>query len=183
MVIHKTKLPGLIIIEPDIYQDERGFLLPFFCESKYREHGFNKPFVLDNLSRSHRNVLRGLHYQLEKPQGKLVSIVRGSVFDVAVDIRKGSPTFGQWHGIELNDQNHLQIYIPEGFAHGFCVLSEEADFFYKCTDGYHPQSEQGILWNDPTLAINWQISNPILSPKDKENKLLSEMSEQLLPRY
>jgi dTDP-4-dehydrorhamnose 3,5-epimerase len=179
--VYKTKLPGLLIIEPKVYKDSRGFFFETFYESKYKAGGINKPFVQDNISRSTRNVLRGLHYQLERPQAKLVSVFRGAVFDVAVDIRKGSPTFGQWEGLELSDKNNLQLFIPEGFAHGFCVLSDEADFFYKCTDYYHPESEHGILWNDPDLAISWKIADPILSEKDKKYKRLKDVLPEVLP--
>lgn len=183
MQVHKTKLPGLLIIEPKVFGDNRGFFFETFYEKKYQEHGINKPFVQDNISRSTKNVVRGLHYQLEKPQAKLVSVFRGAVLDVAVDIRKGSPTFGQWQGVELNDQNHLQLYIPEGFAHGFSVLSDEVDFFYKCTDYYHPQSEHGILWNDPNLAIDWKVAEPVLSEKDKKYRLLNQVAAELLLDY
>lgn len=180
MQVHKTKLSGLLIIEPKVYQDNRGFFFETYSAEKYKERGITTTFVQDNISRSTKHVLRGLHYQLEKPQAKLVSVLRGAVLDVAVDIRKGSPTFGQWESIELSDVNHLQFYIPIGFAHGFAVLSEEVDFFYKCSDYYHPPSEQGILWSDPDLAIDWKTTTPILSEKDKKYKCLQEIKEECL---
>lgn len=183
MQVHKTKLPGVLIIEPKIYKDSRGFFFETFSEPKYKEHGMTKPFVQDNVSRSCQNVLRGLHYQLEKPQAKLVSVFRGAVLDVAVDVRKGSPTFGQWVGVELSDQNHLQLYIPEGFAHGFSVLTPEADFYYKCNDYYHPQAEFGVIWNDPEIGIDWKVAKPLLSEKDSQYKLLKDVAAESLPTY
>lgn len=150
--------------------------------SKYAEQGLDVDFVQDNHSRSQRGVLRGLHYQLEQPQGKLVRVSSGSVFDVAVDIRKGSPTFGQWVGIELSGENFKQLYVPPGFAHGFCVLSESADFIYKCTDFYAPEYEHGILWNDPDVGIKWPGGEFIVSDKDASNELLKNMGDQL-PLY
>lgn len=183
MKIIKTKLPGLLIIEPRVFEDQRGFFYESFYASRYQELGIDTPFVQDNLSRSKLGTLRGLHFQLKNPQGKLVTVIRGRVFDVAVDIRQGSSTFGHWFGLELNDSNHLQLYIPEGFAHGFSVLSDEADFFYKCTNYYDPQSEHGIQWNDPAIGIEWQISDPILSKKDQEYPLLKNMPKENLPIY
>lgn len=183
MKITKTKLPGLLIIEPRIFQDQRGFFYESFYASRYQDLGIHSPFVQDNLSRSTHGTLRGLHYQLNNPQGKLVSVIRGRVFDVAVDIRRGSPTFGQWFGLELSDSNHLQLYIPEGFAHGFSVLSDEVDFFYKCTNYYDPQSEYGISWNDSAIGIDWQVATPILSKKDQEYPNLANMPAEHLPIY
>ena len=183
MKIYETKLSGVIIIEPNIYGDSRGFFLETFQQIKYQDIGIHKPFVQDNVSRSSKGVLRGLHFQLEKPQAKLVSVFRGTVFDVVVDIRVGSPTFGEWIGVELSDHNHHQLFIPEGFAHGFEVLSEEADFFYKCTDYYHPASEFGVHWNDPTIGIQWQTAIPVLSAKDDVYPLLSQIPMHQLPKY
>lgn len=183
MQIHKTQLPGVLIIEPKIFKDSRGFFFETFNGTRYQECGINKNFVQDNISRSTQGVVRGLHYQLEKPQAKLVTVLRGKVFDVAVDVRQGSPTFGQWTGVELSDENHLQFYIPEGFAHGFSVLSPEADFLYKCSDYYHPQGEAGVIWNDPALNIDWKVANPVLSEKDSQYKPLKDISAEFLPAY
>ena len=177
-----TAIPGVLIFEPDIHGDARGYFLETWHAARYATAGLAGGFVQDNRSRSGRSVLRGLHYQLEQPQGKLVSVSSGRVFDVAVDIRLGSPWFGQWIGIELNDSNHRQLFVPPGFAHGFCVLSESADFAYKCTDYYAPEDEHGILWNDPEIAIDWPLEQVRVSDKDAQNRRLSEM-EALLPRY
>jgi len=179
MQITTSPLHGLMIIQPKIFQDNRGYFYEVFQQKRYEEMGI-PAFVQDNFSRSTRNVLRGLHYQLPNPQGKLVYVTRGSVWDVAVDIRKSSPTFGQWFGMELNDENHTQLYIPPGFAHGFCVLSDEADFHYKCTDYYTPGAEQGIAWNDATLNIPWPVQNPVLSPKDELFPCLHEHTHEKL---
>ena len=184
MKIVETKLSGLKIIEPSVFGDQRGFFFESFKAKSYKEIGIELPFVQDNISRSSVGVLRGLHYQLTHPQGKLVTVITGEVFDVAVDVRTGSPTFGQWIGVILNDQNHKQLYIPPGFAHGFCVLSEHADFHYKCTDYYHPEDEQGIIWNDKNININWPIkSEPILSNKDAKYKILSDIPIDSLPQF
>ena len=183
MKVTCTKLPGLLIIEPQVYQDSRGFFLETHHLQNYTASGIPKLFVQDNISRSVKGVLRGLHYQLAHPQAKLVSVIRGAVLDVVVDIRRGSPTFGQWLGLELSDKNHLQLLIPEGFAHGFSVLSEEADFLYKCSDYYYPQSEFGIRWDDPHINIHWQNSQPVLSEKDKAYPLLNEIALEHLPIY
>jgi dTDP-4-dehydrorhamnose 3,5-epimerase len=183
----ETHLPGVIVIEPKLFGDKRGFFLESYREDVFHAAGITIPFVQDNHSRSTRGVLRGLHYQLKQTQGKLVRVATGSVFDVVVDIRLGSPTFGKWYGIELNDENMRMLYIPPGYAHGFVVLSETADFIYKCTDYYHPQSEQGIAWDDPEIAIDWQISSMIsdvsLSDKDKNNVNLKDQLESKLPTY
>lgn len=169
MKVIKEPLPGLLVIKPRVFEDERGFFLETWQRDRYKELGIQEDFVQDNWSRSTKGVLRGLHYQKEHPQGKLVCVRSGKVFDVAVDIRKDSPTFGEWFGEELSDENHLQMYVPAGFAHGFCVLSEAADFSYKCTDFYHAGDEGGILWNDPVLDIQWPINEAKVSEKD--NKL------------
>tara|TARA_X000000368_G_C22697800_1_gene565426 strand:- start:9 stop:545 length:537 start_codon:yes stop_codon:yes gene_type:complete len=167
MKVIKTKLDDCIIIEPKVFGDERGFFLETFQAERYAiEAGITLPFVQDNHSRSSKGVLRGLHFQKTKPQGKLVRVVRGKVYDVAVDIRKGSSTYGQWEGLILSEENKNQFWIPPGFAHGFVVLSDTADFEYKCTDYYDPSDEGCILWNDSDLGISWPIDNPILSNKD-----------------
>ena len=173
MNIIQTSLQDCVIIEPKVFGDERGFFLETFHTSRYADlAGISLPFVQDNYSRSLKGVLRGLHFQKTKPQGKLISVVRGEVYDVAVDIRKGSSTFGQWVGVILSEENKKQLWVPPGFAHGFVVLSEIADFEYKCTDYYDPSDEGSILWNDPDLAISWPVENPILSDKDiNANKL------------
>lgn len=184
MKIQQTPLAGLLLIEPTLYQDNRGFFHETYYSAKYQAGNMHKPFVQDNISRSYKGVLRGLHYQLQQPQAKLVSVVNGAVFDVCVDIRQGSKTFAQWFGIELNDENHRQLFIPEGFAHGFVTLSDQADFFYKCTDYYNPKSEFGIHWNDPDLAITWNTTTaPILSAKDQQLPLLNQVSSDVLPQY
>lgn len=167
MKVIKTKLDDCIIIEPKVFGDERGFFLETFQAERYAiEAGITLPFVQDNHSRSSKGVLRGLHFQKTKPQGKLVRVVRGKVYDVAVDIRKGSSTYGQWEGLILSEENKNQFWVPPGFAHGFVVLSDTADFEYKCTDYYDPSDEGCILWNDSDLGISWPIDNPILSNKD-----------------
>jgi dTDP-4-dehydrorhamnose 3,5-epimerase len=165
--IVKTSLNDCVIIEPKVFGDERGFFLETFHTSRYADlTGISLPFVQDNHSRSSKDVLRGLHFQKIKPQGKLVRVVRGEVYDVAVDIRKDSSTFGHWEGIILSEKNKKQFWVPPGFAHGFVVLSNSADFEYKCTDYYDPSDEGSILWSDPDLGINWPIEDPILSNKD-----------------
>jgi len=178
-----AKLPGVLIIEPKVFDDDRGYFLESFHASRYAEYGIPGPFVQDNHSHSVKDVLRGLHYQLEHPQGKLVSVCSGKVFDVAVDIRTGSPTFGQWEGLVLSEKNHRQLYIPPGFAHGFCVLSEKADFQYKCTNYYHPEDEGGILWSDSDIRITWPCRNPVLSNKDQGYQQLRDIPVDRLPKY
>lgn len=175
MKITTTALPGVLIIEPKAFGDARGFFLETFQSERYAKAGITLPFVQDNHSRSQRGVLRGLHLQSNRPQGKLVSVSRGSVFDVAVDIDPQSATFGQYVGVELRDDNHLQLWIPPGYAHGFCVLSEVADFQYKCTDFYYPEDEAGIIWNDPDVNIAWPLDNPFLSEKDQKLPRLREL--------
>jgi dTDP-4-dehydrorhamnose 3,5-epimerase len=169
MKVIPTDIPDVLIIEPQVYGDDRGFFFESFNEKAFREKtGVNATFVQDNHSMSQKNVLRGLHYQIQNPQGKLVRVVVGSVFDVAVDARKSSPTFGQWVGCLLSAENKRLFWVPEGFAHGFVVLSDTAEFLYKTTNYYYPQYERTILWNDPDLAINWSIDTlPILSAKDQ----------------
>lgn len=182
MKIIATALPEVKIIEPKIFADPRGYFFESHHQTRYQELLGIEKFVQDNLSRSVAGVLRGLHYQLNFPQGKLVTVIRGAVFDVAVDIRHNSKNFGQWVGVVLNDQNHQQLYIPPGFAHGFCVLSETVDFHYKCTDYYHPEDEQGIIWNDQQIAIKWPITGePVLSAKDLHYSQLKNIDRNLLP--
>ena len=187
MNIIETHLPGVVVIEPKLFGDKRGFFLETFRADIMRDAGITTNFVQDNHSRSKRGVLRGLHYQLTQTQGKLVRVATGSVFDVAVDVRYGSPTFGQWFGTELNEDSMRMLYVPPGYAHGFVVLSETADFIYKCTDYYHPQSEQGVMWDDPDIAIDWPINSMraeiALSDKDKINLRLNDIPENLLPAY
>ncbi len=176
MNIVQTSLQDCVIIEPEVFGDERGFFLETFHTSRYADlAGISLPFVQDNYSRSAKGVLRGLHFQKTKPQGKLISVVRGEVYDVAVDIRKGSSAFGQWVGVILSEENKKQLWVPPGFAHGFVVLSEIADFEYKCTDYYDPSDEGSILWNDPDLAIVWPVENPILSDKDLNANKLADL--------
>ena len=176
MKISHSKLEGCVIIEPRVFGDERGFFLETFQAVRYeQEAGIDLPFVQDNHSRSARGVLRGLHFQKTKPQGKLVRVVRGEVYDVAVDIRKGSATFGKWEGVILSEENKKQFWVPPGFAHGFVVLSDTADFEYKCTDYYDPSDEGSILWSDPDLDIPWPIANPVLSTKDESAKRLVDL--------
>ena len=182
MKVIETDLPGVLIIEPKVHGDARGFFIETWHASRYAEHGLPERFVQDNHSRSSRGVLRGLHYQLQQPQGKLVRVTQGEVFDVAVDIRRGSPTFGRWVGVHLSGDNHRQFYVPPGFAHGFCTLSETADFLYKCTDYYHPQSERGVLWNDPDIGIEWPQVEVRLSDKDSANRRLRDLDADL-PAY
>ena len=178
MKVTKTKLSGCVIIEPKVYGDDRGFFLETFQRNKYLELAdISLPFVQDNHSRSSKNVLRGLHFQKNKPQGKLVRVVTGEVFDVAVDLRKDSPTFGQWDSVVLSGENKTQFWIPPGFAHGFVVLSSTADFEYKCTDYYDSSDEGSLLWNDPDLAITWPIKNPQLSEKDANAHLLADLEQ------
>ncbi len=184
MKVHRSELiPDLLVIEPRVFQDDRGFFMETYQAERYAQNGVPERFVQDNLSRSSRRVLRGLHYQLERPQAKLVSVVEGEVFDVAADIRRGSPTFGKWVGVVLSGENHRQLYIPEGFAHGFQVLSEYALFAYKCTDFYHPPGERGIRWDCPRLAIEWPLADPILSDKDAAYPTLADAAEEDLPVY
>jgi len=178
MNVIKTKLKDCVIIEPKVFGDERGFFLETFQADRYSDlAGITLPFVQDNHSRSSKDVLRGLHFQKTKPQGKLVRVVRGEVYDVAVDIRSGSATYGQWEAVILSEENKTQFWVPPGFAHGFVVLSETADFEYKCTDYYDPSDEGSLLWNDPDLNIPWPIENPKLSEKDANAPLLADLKK------
>ena len=178
----ETTLKGVVLVELDVFEDPRGYFLETYRAGTYADGGIRGPFVQDNFSHSVRGTLRGLHYQLKHAQGKLVTALTGRIFDVAVDIRRGSPTFGQWVGTELSGDNKRQLYIPPGFAHGFCVLSETADVLYKCTDVYSQKDERGIVWNDPALAIAWPIADPLLSRKDRSYQTLQEMQGEL-PAY
>ena len=177
MKVEKTKLEGLLIITPEIFEDKRGFFLESFNADRYRKAGINFDFVQDNHSRSYKGVLRGLHYQKTQPQGKLVRVIKGEVYDIAVDIRQGSPTYGQWEAVILTEENKTQFWVPPGFAHGFLVLSETADFEYKCTNYYDPYDEGSLLWNDPDLNITWPIDNPKLSKKDANAGLLADLKK------
>ncbi len=179
----KTSLPCVIHVKPVVFQDPRGFFMETFHQRKYGEGGINRVFVQDNFSRSQKNTLRGLHYQLRHAQAKLVYVVKGEIFDVVVDIRKGSPTFRKWFSVVLSEDNRHQLYIPEGFAHGFCVLSGIADVVYKCTDFYAPDDDFGVLWSDPSIGIDWPVKEPILSEKDTKYPLLDDMPENNLPVY
>ena len=173
----ETSIKDLYVIEPTIFGDHRGYFMETYNENEFKKAGLNVDFVQDNQSKSKKGVLRGLHFQYEYPQGKLVRVIKGKVFDVAVDLRRNSETYGKWYGVYLSEENKKQFYIPEGFAHGFLVLSDEAEFTYKCTDFYHPEDEGGIIWNDPDIGIKWpieQIEEVILSNKDKRWKLLKE---------
>lgn len=183
MQVTETALPGVLLVEPKVFGDARGFFLETFHLERYREAGIALPFVQDNLSRSSRGILRGLHLQQPHAQGKLVWAPEGSVFDVAVDVRVGSPTFGRWVGYELSGDNHRQLWIPPGFAHGFVVTSERCLFAYKCTDLYHPEAEVGIAWDDPELGIEWPLREVALSGKDQKNLRLREIDPSRLPRF
>lgn len=179
MRITQTHLPGVVLVEPDVFRDARGFFLETFHEGKYRESGIPYSFVQDNQSRSQRGTLRGLHAQLERPQGKLVRALRGEIWDVAVDIRSGSPSFGKWFGIALSEENFKQIFVPPGCLHGFCVLSEAAEVEYKCTAFYDRADEIGARWDDPGIGIAWPIDHPLLSPKDEALPTLAELRAKL----
>ena len=183
MKVIETKLPGVLIVEPKVFGDARGYFLESFQAARYAEAGMAGPFVQDNLSFSRRGILRGLHLQNPRPQGKLVQVLQGEVFDVAVDVRVGSPTFGQWEGVVLSQENARQLYVPPGFAHGFLVTSETALFAYKCTDYYTPQSELSILWNDPDIGIEWPRIEPQLSAKDAAGLRLADIDSARLPKY
>ncbi|MCG6155634.1 dTDP-4-dehydrorhamnose 3,5-epimerase [Rubinisphaera margarita] len=175
MKIVPTPLEGCVVVEPDVFGDSRGFFMETYRKPRYAEVGLDLEFVQDNYSRSRQGTLRGLHYQLSQPQGKLVQVVQGSVYDVAVDLRKWSPTFGQWFAAELTEDNHRQLYMPPGFAHGFYVQSETADFFYKCTEIYNPVDERVLLWDDSDLKIDWPLQRaPILSEKDRGGTSFSQ---------
>jgi dTDP-4-dehydrorhamnose 3,5-epimerase len=183
MKIIETSLPGVVIIEPAVFYDARGSFMETWHQERYSDVGLPLRFVQDNISISKLGVLRGLHYQQPHAQGKLVSVLCGEVFDVTVDIRLGSPSFGRWLGVTLSSENRRQLYVPEGFAHGFLVLSKSAVFQYKCTDYYNPQAERGIIWNDPDINIEWPEGVPILSEKDLSNPMLKDIKPDELPEY
>lgn len=182
MKVTETALPGVLIIEPKVFPDARGFFVETYNKERYVASGIEVDFVQDNLSFSSRGVLRGLHYQKPNSQGKLVYVLQGEVWDVAVDIRHGSKQFGQWTAVTLSSDNKKQFYIPPGFAHGFCVVSETALFTYKCTDYYHPECDAGVRWNDPEIGIPWPVTEPILSEKDQKQPLLRDVSSGRLPQ-
>jgi dTDP-4-dehydrorhamnose 3,5-epimerase len=179
----ETDIPGVVIIEPAVFNDGRGYFLETYHYNKYSEKGLDLNFVQDNHSHSVKGTLRGLHYQLNHAQGKLMYAVKGEIFDVAVDIRRGSPDFGKWTGVILSGENKRQLFLPPGFAHGFCVMSEEADIIYKCTDFYAPDDEYGIIWDDPEVGIDWPITDPNLSDKDSKFKKIKNIPEHNLPLY
>jgi len=181
MKLIKTPLSGLLILEPKKFSDERGFFTESYRKEEFVQAGITSDFIQDNQSRSKEKILRGLHYQLN--QDKLIRVSYGAVFDVAVDIRHGSPTFGQWYGAQLDDKNLRMMFIPSGFAHGFYVLSDEADCLYKCSDYYNPKNEHGIIWNDPDIGIKWPATEILLSEKDKKNILLKDQLVELLPKF
>ena len=175
MKVSQTELDGVLLIEPTVHHDSRGRFFESYAKEKYRAVGIQEDFVQDNQSLSNKNVLRGLHYRIAPEQSKLVRVVKGEVFDVVVDIRKSSPTFGKWQSFILSDTNHFQLYVPVGFAHGFCVLSDKMEFLYKVSEYYSGEKEKGLIWNDPDIGIDWPISDPILSDKDKSNPRLRSL--------
>ncbi|MDX2036092.1 MAG: dTDP-4-dehydrorhamnose 3,5-epimerase [Isosphaeraceae bacterium] len=179
----ETELPGVFLLEPRLFRDDRGYLTELFNSNRYADVGLDAPFVQDNLSRSRRGVLRGLHYQWPSAQGKLVTVIEGEVFDVAVDIRRGSPHFGKWVGATLSGENHRQIYIPPGFAHGFVVTGDSALVLYKCTALYNPGDEGSVLWNDPAIGIDWPTGDHILAAKDLAAPRLEAIAADRLPRF
>ena len=174
-----AELAGVIVVEPDVHRDSRGYFLETYNAKKYKAGGIEGPFVQDNHSRSMAGSLRGLHLQLRRPQGKLIRVIEGEIYDVAVDVRRGSPSFGRWVGVRLSGDNFKQCYVPPGFAHGFAVVSPIAQVEYKCTDLYDPADEIGIAWNDPALAISWPVGQPFLSERDRRNPILAEVMDEL----
>ena len=168
MEVTESNLKGVYLIKPRVFEDPRGFFLETYNRDQYRDHGIDAEFVQDNYARSTRGVLRGMHYQIKRGQAKLVWVPQGEVFDVVVDLRKGSPTFGQWDGYTLSSINKHQLFVPTGFAHGYCVISDTADFMYKCTEFYFPEDEGGLAWNDPKVGIEWPVADPVLSAKDQK---------------
>jgi dTDP-4-dehydrorhamnose 3,5-epimerase len=183
MLVTPQAFPEILLIEPKVFRDPRGHFLEIFQARRYSENNVPSDFVQDNISYSHQGVLRGLHYQLRFPQGKLIMPLTGEVWDVVVDIRRGSPTFGKWLTVTLTADPCRQLYVPPGFAHGFVVVSEAATVFYKCTDFYHPEDEYGINWNDPDLAIPWPVTAPVLSDKDWQSPFLRDLAPEQLPIY
>lgn len=184
LICEPTSIPGVRVFTPGLFGDARGFFLQTYQTREYAAAGLDRVFVQDNLSRSRRDTIRGLHYQLRHPQGKLVSVLRGAVLDVAVDIRRGSPTFGRFEAVELSEENRKQFYVPEGFAHGFRVLTDVADFCYKCTDFYAPGDEYGVKWDDPALGVPWgDVAAPVVSAKDRNLPRLADVPLDHLPEY
>lgn len=183
MEVKVAKIPGLLVVDPVVHGDARGFFVETYSRDRYVAAGIDSEFVQDNLSSSRRGILRGLHLQHPRGQGKLCSVIEGEVFDVAVDVRIGSPTFGQWVGVTLSSDNKRQLYIPPGFAHGFCVTSERALFLYKCTDFYSAENELGVVWNDEDIGVDWPIAAPFLSDKDRAYPKLRDIHSERLPRY
>jgi dTDP-4-dehydrorhamnose 3,5-epimerase len=183
MEVIQARLDGVLVIEPRVFNDPRGYFFETYQAERYKESGIACDFVQDNLSYSAMGTLRGLHYQYPRDQAKLVSVVKGKVLDVVVDIRKGSPTFGQWESVTLSEDNHRQLFVPEGFAHGFCVLSDDAIFVYKCSDFYSPNTEHGVVWNDPLIGIQWPLEKPLLSEKDACYPQLKDVAAEELPTY
>jgi len=181
MKIIPTSLKGLLIVEPKVFQDSRGYFMETYHQERYRESGIDPCFVQDNLSHSVQGTLRGLHYQIKHAQAKLVQVISGEIYDVAVDVRPESGTFGKWASVHLSDANKQQLFIPEGFAHGFCVISKTALFSYKCSDVYSPQDERGVLWSDPDIGIDWPVKNPIISKKDRQYPCLFDILPENLP--
>ncbi|HXU38315.1 MAG TPA: dTDP-4-dehydrorhamnose 3,5-epimerase [Blastocatellia bacterium] len=179
----ETSLPGVCMVEPLVFEDQRGFFFESYNELKFAEIGIRDRFVQDNHARSVRHTLRGLHYQVKHPQAKLCRVIQGEVLDVVVDIRRGSPHFGKWASGLLSAENRRQMYVPAGFAHGYLVLSETAEFLYKCSDFYRPEYDRGVAWNDPAIGITWGFSDPILSPKDARSPKLSDIAHADLPEY
>ena len=183
MKLTETELDGVLIIEPSVYEDARGFFLETYHQNRYRELGIHSDFVQDNMSFSKKRTLRGLHFQHPQDQAKLVQVAKGTVFDVVVDVRRGSPTFGKWAGAYLSDEKMRQIFIPEGFAHGFCVISEYAVFIYKCSNFYARECEGGVLWSDPDLNIQWPVEDALVSEKDMKLPCLKDLATDMLPVY
>jgi dTDP-4-dehydrorhamnose 3,5-epimerase len=183
MQVIQTELPGVLLIEPKVFGDSRGYFMELWSSARYGEHGVPTAFVQDNLSRSARGVLRGLHLQHPHGQGKLVYAAAGEIFDVVVDVRRGSPAYGRWYAATLSDENKRQLWIPPGCAHGFCVTSEAATFIYKCTETYHPETELTVLYNDPALGIPWPVASPTVSPKDAAGKPLAAIDAARLPVF
>ncbi|MFC1877165.1 dTDP-4-dehydrorhamnose 3,5-epimerase [Thermodesulfobacteriota bacterium] len=183
MKITKLNLEGAMIIEPDVFQDDRGYFLETYQKTRYRKFGIDVSFVQDNLSFSTKETLRGLHFQYPQSQAKLVQVIQGEVLDMIVDIRRGSPTFGCWGGVRLSEKNHKQLFVPEGFAHGYCVLSDKAVFSYKCSDFYALECEKGVLWSDQEIGIDWPVKVPVLSEKDRQYPFLKNIPDEDLPEY
>lgn len=179
----ETSLPGVVVVDPIVFSDARGFFMETYHRDKFAEHGIEAEWVQDNHSASQHGTLRGLHYQIENPQAKLVRVIVGEIYDVAVDVRYGSPTFGKWYGQLLSAENRLQMYVPVGFAHGFCVTSERAEVIYKCTDLYNPKGERSVRWDDPDIGIDWPGENPLLSDKDAAAPRLADMDRKDLFVY